>query len=493
MFILRLLSGFSCLLVAVSTLAGPPLDWKPKDDQIKALSVDWNSYINANKILMSVLNRGDFGWGRSFPAGRGTIYPYKDIASIFDGTASKRPLYTAGIWLAGIDSASGAIRSSVAFYTQNHFLPGYIMGGNPMPDIPEFRVYKLFADSLQTNPNYDYLNWPVDQGAPVDSQGRPLMQGGQLLWSVFNDLDSAGLFSPGLMGIEVQQTVWASRGSGTTGSTENYSIYLQYKLYNMGSRTIQNMYFGLFADPDLGDPLDDLIGCDTTEDLFYCYNGTNADSVYGSAPPAIGFKYLYGLVVPSPGDTAYFNGDKLADYKNLGMAAFARWKNPQDCSTPEDFYSRLTGFDCNGVPWSNGTRYAVPGDPVTGIGDIDSEPYDKRMMGSCGPITFRPGDSQYVLIKMAVGQGRDRLSSISRLKQNLNQSIDIYYACFDMNGNDAVNILDISYLINFLYKNGSTPVLPATGDVNGDDNPNILDITYMIKFMYRGGDPPICL
>ncbi|MDD4052351.1 MAG: dockerin type I repeat-containing protein, partial [candidate division Zixibacteria bacterium] len=42
------------------------------------------------------------------------------------------------------------------------------------------------------------------------------------------------------------------------------------------------------------------------------------------------------------------------------------------------------------------------------------------MMGTCGPFTFNPGDSQYVLIKMAVGQGSDRLNSITKLKEVLN-------------------------------------------------------------------------
>ncbi len=94
---------------------------------------------------------------------------------------------------------------------------------------------------------------------------------------------------------------------------------------------------------------------------------------------------------------------------------------------------------------------------------------------------------------MAVGQGRDRLSSITRLRQNLNQTGDIYFVCSDMNGSGTINLLDISYLINFLYKQGPAPAIPATGDTNGDGNHNILDITFLINFLYRGGDPPICL
>jgi hypothetical protein len=70
------------------------------------------------------------------------------------------------------------------------------------------------------------------------------------------------------------------------------------------------------------------------------------------------------------------------------------------------------------------------------------------------------------------------------------------HMCGDPNGDTLWNILDITYLINYLYRGGPQPVdwnldpLPCTGDINGDTLVNILDITYMINYLYRGGPPP---
>ncbi|SYZ74435.1 hypothetical protein TRIP_C90063 [Candidatus Zixiibacteriota bacterium] len=61
------------------------------------------------------------------------------------------------------------------------------------------------------------------------------------------------------------------------------------------------------------------------------------------------------------------------------------------------------------------------------------------------------------------------------------------YTCGDVNGNGAVNILDVSYIITFLYKGGPAPVSMIAANVNGDGNVNILDVSYLINFLYRSG------
>ncbi len=68
--------------------------------------------------------------------------------------------------------------------------------------------------------------------------------------------------------------------------------------------------------------------------------------------------------------------------------------------------------------------YWYSGDPVTGTGDLDWLPGQRRMLGSSGPFDFRPGDSQFVLIKMAVAQGTDNLNSITEVKAILNEPFD---------------------------------------------------------------------
>ncbi len=66
------------------------------------------------------------------------------------------------------------------------------------------------------------------------------------------------------------------------------------------------------------------------------------------------------------------------------------------------------------------------------------------------------------------------------------------YVCGDAGGNGVVNALDVTYLINFLYKSGSAPIPVQAGDANGNGALNALDVTYLINFLYKEGPLPVC-
>jgi len=71
-------------------------------------------------------------------------------------------------------------------------------------------------------------------------------------------------------------------------------------------------------------------------------------------------------------------------------------------------------------------------------------------------------------------------------------TVTIYaYLAGDADANKILNILDITYLINFLYKGGPTPDPYEAGDANGSGVVNILDVTHLINFLYKGGPPPV--
>ncbi|MFH2036727.1 MAG: peptidoglycan DD-metalloendopeptidase family protein [Candidatus Zixiibacteriota bacterium] len=70
--------------------------------------------------------------------------------------------------------------------------------------------------------------------------------------------------------------------------------------------------------------------------------------------------------------------------------------------------------------------------------------------------------------------------------------LDFEYMCGDANNSTNINILDITYIIAFLYKSGQAPIPVEAGDANGNDVINILDITYLIAFLYKLGPEPIC-
>ena len=60
----------------------------------------------------------------------------------------------------------------------------------------------------------------------------------------------------------------------------------------------------------------------------------------------------------------------------------------------------------------------------------------------------------------------------------------------DANLDEAINILDITLLIDWLYQGGWWPPDPICGDVNSDGTINILDITFLINYLYQDGPPP---
>ncbi len=66
------------------------------------------------------------------------------------------------------------------------------------------------------------------------------------------------------------------------------------------------------------------------------------------------------------------------------------------------------------------------------------------------------------------------------------------YICGDVDNNEAVNLLDITFLISFLYKEGPDPESMWAADADGNGTVNILDITYLISFLYKYGPGPVC-
>lgn len=57
----------------------------------------------------------------------------------------------------------------------------------------------------------------------------------------------------------------------------------------------------------------------------------------------------------------------------------------------------------------------------------------------------------------------------------------------------CINILDLDYLIAFIFEGGPAPPCTTEGNVDGVGFIGILDITYLIDFIFRGGPlPPAC-
>jgi hypothetical protein len=300
----------------------------------------------------------------------------------------------------------------------------------------------------------DWAEWPTAWGAPyydhdddgvytagVDEPG--IAQADQVVWYVVNDYNATtttALYGSQPIGIELQTTIWAYNQPGVR---LGQIIFRSNKIINKSGTTLDSVYVSMWADPDLGGASNDFAGCDTVLSMGYCYNGeaTDADyDVFDLAPPAFGYDFFQGPMVPSVGDTAISGLEYVADHKNLPMTSYGWFAAGSAIEDPElgdyvgtlQFYNLIKGYkpteDAVPVPWTIGnvagaeeTKYPLSGDPVAGTGDLDGTasyftPGDRRMCLSSGPFTFAPGESQEVVVAVLGGLGVDNIGSVADLK-----------------------------------------------------------------------------
>ncbi len=310
------------------------------------------------------------------------------------------------------------------------------------------RYQSVVAETLYNHYIKDWNEWPADQGAPftdvdhdgvydptVDIPGQPGAD--QTLWYVANDLDGTktqSLSGSDPIGLEMQKTIWGFKRSGTLGD----AVFTNTVLVNKSGAAVDSMFLVQWSDPDLGDGADDFVGCDTSMQMGFVYNGAATDPMYGAACPALGYILLQGPKVPSPSDSALFRGVRRPGYRNLPMTGFDFFTqgNPtfadpvQGASGNVQWYNLMNGrIAATGAQFvdpytSQPTKFALSGDPVRatdgsagwvdGLGGLT--PQDRRMCLITGPFTMADGDTQEVVVATMAALGSDRISSITALR-----------------------------------------------------------------------------
>lgn len=174
----------------------------------------------------------------------------------------------------------------------------------------------------------------------------PDIPGDGATWFVINDKGNTHLSSGGeAIGLEIQILAYAFNGVDNMQDI----TFTDYTLINRSGEQVKKAYLGSWLDPDLGDFLDDYVGCDTTRNLGICYNGDADDAVaaggYGEDPPYVGLQIVDGILVE--------NGEKL------GMTSFVYYNNDEGVTgnpnEASDFYGYLTGV------WKDSTDITIGG------------------------------------------------------------------------------------------------------------------------------------
>ena len=67
-----------------------------------------------------------------------------------------------------------------------------------------------------------------------------------------------------------------------------------------------------------------------------------------------------------------------------------------------------------------------------------------------------------------------------------------WYKTGDANGDWNLDIGDVVYIINYLFKGGVSPDPLGSGDSNCDSLIDIGDVVYLINYLFKSGPPPAC-
>lgn len=380
--------------------------------------------LDVNNVRARILNGGDMWWDLVGNA------RYEVPKS--QEPPRKHSLFAGSLWIGGFDQG-GNLRAAAMTYRQSgsDFYPGPLDTTDASVNSEVCnnwdKIWKVnrkdiekIKDGNTNNIPDDIKNWPwrgdVTKGqsrylAPFKDENNngsydpqqgdyPDVPGDQALWFVYNDKGNIhSETQASAIGLEVQTTAFAFQAND---ERNNMTFYKQ-KIINRSTNRLDSVHFGQWVDPDLGFAFDDFVGCDTTRDLGFCYNGDNFDDGvggYGENPPAVGVDFFQG---PTTRDGTVLGMDYFVYYNN----DFSVTGNPSDA---QHYYNYLTGtwkdgvsITCggNGRGGSKECDYMFPGNPD---GDgwseqaIGNTPGDRRFIQSSGPFTLMPGAVNFVTV-----------------------------------------------------------------------------------------------
>lgn len=348
---------------------------------------------------------------------------------------------------------------------------------------------------------------------PVDKNGNglwdpdedmPDLIGDELAWCVFHDglpVAQRRWNTTIEAGIEVRQSVFAFASAGAIGNI----IFVRYRMKYVGltpgdPEQLTDVYFGAWADPDLGDATDDVVGVDVPRNAGYTY-GNVPDDQYGAQVPAFFIDFFSGPRAYIAGETYLDNnGNNVFDEgtdtpldtafsvqgqikgvveypgaKNLPISSFVVYFNGVaalgDPNDIDEARSYMLGFDRFGVAPDPCTfafgevrggvdcatvdpRFWYSGDPVTDVGWICNQNRDARQMTNTGPFVLNKNEENEIVLAYVVGRGANPLDGITATR-----AID----------DGAQNIFDLNFLAP------TPPPAPQVTLISSDD---FIDITW---------------
>ena len=141
------------------------------------------------------------------------------------------------------------------------------------------------------------------------------------------------------------------------------------------------------------------------------------------------------------------------------------------------------------VELANSNGYEIPAGTTTVFNihfTSDAECYVDHLMHWDTTLSGNPAKAL-----LFSGQNNNDLSAAFDRLRDL--STDYGSRPGDIDGNQKVNVADLTFYVDYLFKGEAEPcpynILDANGSCTG---PNVADLTYLVDFVFKGGPDPFC-
>lgn len=427
--------------------------------------------MNINNLNIPINNVGTIAAVNIAPDG--TLGRFGNSTFLFSAGFMMSGFANGNLWSFGQATASlveNMTKGTVASGQNDPDAQMYVLKRDDPPFGESWQDWKTAVDKFDA----DFYDGDGDgEYNPVDKNGngiwdtdedRPDLLGDETAWCVYNDgvpgAQRTRFTGINPRGVEIRQTVFAFASKGALGNI----MFVRYRIRNSGSVTnvLDSVYFAVWADPDLGSEFeDDLVGVDVPRNAGFTYNGDGEDvGGYGTQVPCFMIDFFSGPAAYIPGetftdndgngvytdgvdtplDTAYSNRGQIIGVfsfpgaKNLPISSFVEYiqSDPTRGDPDNEFEARnymlgrlklgevidpcndpvgevKGGVDCSTID----PRFWYSGDPVTGIGWLNSNPTDQRQLTNVGPFSLKTGVDKEITVAYVVGQGSNPINSVT--------------------------------------------------------------------------------
>jgi hypothetical protein len=383
--------------------------------------------------------------------------------------------FAGGFFLSGYSGSTMWANAVASASRVKDFLPGSATLGNSGAGIYILdKNDPAFGDSWQEwksavalgadfyDGDGDGIYNPVDKngnGMHDPDEDAPDILGDVTAWFVINDAVESNrrrwsAVSP--QGIDVQRTVFGFRSAGAIGNM----LFHRFRIINRGTvaNVMDSVFFAVWADPDVGEYTDDLVGSDTTRNAGYTWND-GPDNVFGAEAPTFMVSFFQGPIVPTgnSSDMAFnvrgqlLGIDTVLGATNLGLSSFVNYvqSDPQRGDPANHLEARnyITGHLKDGTnldpcndPYGSvfvqpctevNPRFWYSGDPPSQYGWLYTTADDMRQMQNIGPFRLEKDVPVDVVVAYVVGRGTSAANSVEVARSVATLSKRVYDGNFE--------------------------------------------------------------